>query len=65
MFSLLFLLTKVLETIRIYNDHILKMPDQTKSSVQLKSNAWPSFCSDRNDLNLSKRLLKHEYSQVN
>ena len=58
------MMIKVLENIRIYNDHILKMPDQARSSLQLRQNAWPSFCFNRSELNVSKRLLKHEYSQV-
>ena len=40
------------------------MPEKTRKSVQLKPNAWPSFCFNRNNLNKSKRLLKHEYAQV-
>lgn len=50
--------------IKLYTDHISRMPDQTKALVQLKQNAWPSFCFNRDDLNVGKRLLKHEYATV-
>ena len=52
------------ETIKTYEDYIQRMPEKTRNSVQLKPNAWPSFCFNRNNLNTSKRLLKHEYAQV-
>jgi hypothetical protein len=54
----------VFETIKTYEDYIQRMPEKTRNSVQLKPNAWPSFCFNRNILNTSKRLLKHEYAQV-
>jgi hypothetical protein len=47
----------------LYNEHMAHMPDEFKKSARLEA-SLPAFCYARDKLNLSKRLLRHEFVEV-